>query len=219
MALTISVSKEELIHLVNNQLMFFNTEKLIDEYMDQALSKTEVCFSHCTNKYYSDSCGKAYFSPYQSAQYGQFLYFLSRSVFLSGESPLAEKIYLLNKMLHSVDWFYEVELPDIFFADHPIGSVLGRAKYSNRFSISQGCTVGNNHNIFPRFEENVTMRAQSTVIGNSHIGRNVEISAYAFIRDEDIPDNSIVFGQSPNLVIKEKSIEYMESELAFFKYE
>jgi serine O-acetyltransferase len=121
--------------------------------------------------------------------------------------------------MNSVDWFYEVNLPDVFFADHPLGCVLGRARYANRLCISQGCTVGNNHGIYPEFEENVMIHPLSIVCGSSHIGRNVEISTNTFIRDEIIPDNSIVFGQSPSLNIIRKSEGEMRARLTVFMYE
>ena len=47
------------------------------------------------------------------------------------KEDLASKAYCLNKALHAIDVFYEVELPEIFFLEHPLGTVLGRAKYSN----------------------------------------------------------------------------------------
>ena len=49
------------------------------------------------------------------------------------------------------------------------------------------------------------MTANSKVFGNSYIGNNVIIGVDACIKDEDIPDNSLVFGQSPSLIIKKRS--------------
>ena len=51
------------------------------------------------------------------------------------------KFYYLNKIMNSVEMFYEVELPSVFCCDHPLGSVMGRARYSDFFYFSQGCTV------------------------------------------------------------------------------
>lgn len=121
----------------------------------------------------------------------------------------ATYVYLLNKVLHSVDWFYEIELPINFCAEHPMSSVLGRAKYGNYFWIYQGVTVGGNRkgdNInYPVIGENVLLYANCTIIGNSHIGNNVIVSANSYIKDTDIPNNCLVFGQTPNLIIKEKT--------------
>lgn len=101
-----------------------------------------------------------------------------------------------------MDLYYEVIMPDIFFFDHPMGSVIGRGKFGNYFSFVQGCTVGNNNGIYPEFDDKVIMLSDSKVIGKCKIGKNVIIAANTYIKDTDIPDNSIVFGCSPNLTIK-----------------
>jgi serine O-acetyltransferase len=93
-------------------------------------------------------------------------------------------------------------MPDVFFLDHPVGSVLGRATYGLNFSFSQNCTVGNNKGIFPTIGKNVQMLSGSKILGRCKIGDNVIVSANTYIKDTDIPANSLVFGSSPNLVIK-----------------
>ena len=125
----------------------------------------------------------------------------------SGNSLLADKIYYLNKIMNAVDLFYAIELPDVWSAEHPLGSVMGRAKYSNGFFFYQGCTVGgtkdkNGAIYYPTIEKNVSMFANSCILGRCHIGENVKIGAGCIVKNQDIPDNSIVFGQSPNLIIK-----------------
>ena len=55
------------------------------------------------------------------------------------------------------------------------------------------------------------MYSNSTIIGETTIGNYVIISSGTYIKNENIPDNCIVFGQSPNLVIKERSVEEMKS--------
>jgi serine O-acetyltransferase len=92
-------------------------------------------------------------------------------------------------------------MPRIFFLDHPIGSVIGRANYGNRFSFTQNCTVGNNKGIYPTIGENVSMMSGSKILGNCLIGNDVIISANAYVKDSDIPSCSLVFAASPNLVI------------------
>ena len=99
---------------------------------------------------------------------------------------MSDKLYALNKAMASVDLFYQVELPDIFTFDHPLGSVMGRASYSDYFTFSQGCTVGNNRGIYPRFGQSVFMLSDSKVIGDCEIGSNVIIGANAYVKDVDI---------------------------------
>ncbi len=143
----------------------------------------------------------SYFNPFHSAQYTIFLYYYS-NIMGKSNSLLADKLYYLNKVLNSCDLFHQVELPDIFFTDHPVGSVMGRAKYSDFFSFAQNCTVGNNNGIYPVIGKNVRMCANSMILGNCHIGDNVILGANTCIKDENIPENALVFGSSPNLIIK-----------------
>ena len=137
-----------------------------------------------------------------------FLYYLSHDIYKNADAgQLCDKIYYLNKMFHSVDLFYAIDLPEHFGAEHPLGSVLGRAKYSNGFFFYQGCTVGGTKGKegilhYPVIEENVRMYANSSILGKCNVGKNVQIGAGALVKNQDVPDDSIVFGQSPNLIIK-----------------
>ena len=184
-------------------------EKFIiySSYFDDALARSEYSFNLNPNKYYQKLTiggGKmAYFNPFQSAQYTIFLYYLSNCL-SEPESRLADKVYYLNKMLNGCDLYHQVELPKFFRLDHPVGSVMGRAVYGEGFMFAQNCTVGNNKGIYPIIGENVRMCAYSSILGNCKIGNNVILGAHAAVKDTDIPDNSIVFGQSPNLILKKQ---------------
>lgn len=50
------------------------------------------------------------------------------------------------------------------------------------------------------------MYSNSKIIGNSIIGDHVRVGANAYIKNEIILENSIVFGQSPNLIIKKRKV-------------
>ena len=138
-----------------------------------------------------------------------FLYYLSNETYKRNVCPgLCDKIYYLNKIMHSVDLFYAIELPTKFGAEHPLSSVMGRAKYSDGFFFYQGCTVGGTKDkegnlYYPVIEENCHMYSNSSILGKCHIGKNVNIGAGALVKNQDVPDNSTVFGQSPNLIIKQ----------------
>lgn len=197
---------------VNNNFKLLPEEKAaIEECFDSALDASEFTFVHVANKYYSRSSGEkkeAYFNPYHSVQWMVFLYFLSHIIYVKGTTTMVcDKIYYLNKLLNGVDLFYAIKLPSIWCAEHPLGSIMGRAQYSNQFFFFQGCTVGGTgeigQEVYPVIEENVCMYAHSSILGNCHIGKNVMIGAGALIKDQDVPDNSLVFGQSPNLIFKE----------------
>lgn len=171
--------------------------------VDVALKRCGYCFSHVTNKYYRKD-GEVYFNPFHSGQYSIFLYFLSNSIFVDGKATdrtLADRVYYLNKALNGLDLFYEVAMPGIFFLDHPVGSVIGRATFGDYFFFSQNCTVGNNKGIFPQLGKNVRMMSGAKIIGNSRIGDNVIVSANTYVKDCDVSSDSMVFGSSPKLVI------------------
>lgn len=204
----ISPSLNMLEKLIKHQLnSFFIIDKkeseIISSVLSESLSITNNCFYFSKNKYYSKD-GEVFFSIYHSGQYCIFLYFISRQVFIDypEERGLADKLYLLNKALNGLDLYYEVVMPKVFNLDHPVGSVMGRASYGENFSFSQQCTVGNNQGIFPVIGDNVQMLSGSKILGKCNIGNNVTISANSYIKDEDIPSDSLVFGSSPSLIIK-----------------
>jgi serine O-acetyltransferase len=203
----IEFGQEYLLKLILKQLdnNFFVEKKEIESIssiLNQVLERVENCFKATSNKYYCKD-GGVYFNPYHSGQYTIFLYFLSNSIFTeTGNSILADKIYFLNKIFNSCDLFYEVELPEKFELDHPIGAVMGRANYGNHFNFSHGCTVGGNNDLYPTIGENVSMMSDSKIVGKSIIGNNVIIAANSYVKDQDVPDNVIVFGSSPNLIFK-----------------
>lgn len=216
-------SKIFVINMLVKQLTSFyelTTEEqdVLNEYYDIVLSKLDYNFSHNDNKYYRKECGEnyeAYFDALHSCQWLMFLYTMANKLYHDRETVylkqnesdirvLCDKIYGLSKIMSGADIYYEVDLPCVWKCDHPVGSVIGRAQYGVNFEFSQGCTVGNNHDIYPIFGDNVTMFSNSKVLGACNVGNNVLISANTYILDEDIPQNCVVFGQSPNLIIKKR---------------
>jgi len=204
----ILIGKESLFQLVKHQvvnLFMANPNELIEikKVFPVVLKRTSHCFSASTNKYYRDK-NRLVFNPYHSGQYTIFLYFLSNQLWKTNPhaKQIADKIYYLNKTLNGLDIYYEVEMPSIFFLDHPVGSVLGRAKYGDGFSFSQNCTVGNNHGIYPEIGKNVVLHSGAKILGSCKIGNDVVVSANCYIKDQNVPDGCLVFGASPNLIFK-----------------
>lgn len=184
------------------------SEKIIKE----ATINTENCLRNMGNKYYVSPNflqeGESRVDLYNSVMNCIFLYWLSRNLFLNGNFRLADQVYYLNKILNSVELFYEVSLPDIWSCEHPLGSVMGRANYGDYFFFYQGCTVGGNVRrdgsiVYPKIGDHVKMYSNSKILGDSHIGDHTIISANCYIKDQDVPSRVIVFGQSPNLEFKE----------------
>lgn len=215
-----TIPKEDILKQLLRQLelhfMLRDEEKaIITERFAYVLQACEENFLQNENKYFRQTMGGAEcakFNPYHSVQYMIFLYYLSHDIFKNCQQPLlCDKIYYLNKILHSVDLFYAVELPKHFGAEHPLGSVMGRGNFSDGFFFYQGCTVGGTRDkegniYYPIIEENVRMYANSCILGRCHIGKNVNIGAGCIVKNQDVPANSTVFGQSPNLIIKHNII-------------
>jgi len=202
------LNNQQLLELLQKQLnnFFLISEKEIEVLKEIQLSvfnRMRYCFERIDNKYFTKN-NKPFFSPYHSGQYLIYLYFYANECHQKFKSDfsLKDKLYYLNKILHSCDIYYEVELPKVFFLEHPLGLVLGRAKYGNNFFAMQGCTVGGNRGVYPIIGENVKMYSNSKILGESTIGNNVLVGANCYIKDSNVPDNTTIFGQYPNLIIK-----------------
>ncbi len=223
--LEISVNKEGLLSILKKQINSFYSLSaqeymVLKDNLDSVLSRIEYNFSNINNKYYSinwNTGGVVTFNHLHSGQYITFLYYLSNSIYKkTNDIALCDKIYGIIRIIGCIDLFYVVDLPDIFFLDHPVGSVIGRGSFSNYFSFVQNCTIGQNKGIYPEIGEFVRMCPNSIILGKSKIGNNVILSTGTIIKDQDVPDNSIVFGQSPNLIIKTYTEETMKKYFDFY---
>ncbi len=215
---------EQVTQLVSTQVrnLFLcepREQELLTAAVPDALSVAFSCFRGIANKYYWDENGNPTFSPYHSGQYAIFLYHLARVVWKSHHHrQLADKVYYLNKTLNGLDLYYEVEMPACFFLEHPVGSVIGRAQLGNYLVVQQNCTIGGNRGAYPVFGDFVWLFASSCVIGESAIGNNVFIAAGTMVKDEDVPDNSLVFGRSPDLVIKQRAPSFFFEKSPFVEH-
>lgn len=210
----------ESVKLLERQLCNFFIDLnmgVIEKRIEEAWERCIKALSVSNNKYLNLARVKHSELLSHSGCWSIFLYYLSNS--LKSCPNEAGKIYYLNKILHSIDWFYEINLPVHFMVEHPLGSVLGRAEYGDYLFIYQGVTIGGNISLtstvditYPIIGEYVILLSNAKVLGNVHVGNNVIFSANSYVINEDIPDNSIVFGMSPNLTIKrepEKIKEYI----------
>ncbi len=82
-----------------------------------------------------------------------------------------------------MDIYHEVELPSTFFLEHPVGTVLGQAKYQDGFMVYQNCTVGGNKGYYPTLGKNFKMMSSSKILGNSIVGDNVTSAANTYVKD------------------------------------
>jgi serine O-acetyltransferase len=204
----ISLSREQLTAYVARQVSQSFPDKEVESddlrsHLSTALERTEFCFSRVRDKYFFDG-QETTFNHLHSDQYAIFLYYLGNTIWRNnGDPSLASKVYLLNKSLHALDAYYEVNLPDIFYLAHPLGTVLGRGTYSNYFVAYQRCTVGSNlPGEYPVFEEGVALFGGAMVIGPCHLAQNTWVAAGTLLMDARVAANQIAFGRHPNVQFK-----------------
>lgn len=160
-------------------------------------------FSRVRNKYYRCD-GAPTLRLGHNAQYSIFLYHLSRSQFAAGDRLAADKLYALLRMVSSFDLYYEVSLPRLWACDHPLGSVIGRARFAEAatFFFVQNCTIGNNNGIYPDILGNLHMLPNSNLLGATKVVGNVVLANGACAIDAGELRDCMVFGRSPGLTIK-----------------
>jgi len=181
-----------------------NIEELLPSMMT-AQARLEHCFSAINNKYFFDG-QSVVFDHLHGDQYATWLYLVSNQLYRDrGPTSWSKKIFLLNKMMHGCDLFYEVELPSIFLLVHPLGTVLGRGSYQDYLMVYQRCGVGSNHDVHPTLGRYVTMRPGSAVLGNCIVGDNTTIATESLVLDHTVLPNSIYFGNPRNYWTREKS--------------
>lgn len=128
-----------------------------------------------------------------------YLWFLGNTVWKeTGQEILPTRLFYLNKILHGLDLYFKVPMPNIFLLSHPVGTVIGNASFSDFLMVSQNCTIGAKTTVYPTFDQGVALNANVSVIGDCRIGRSVVFGAGASIIDRCVPANSLVLGQFPN---------------------
>lgn len=217
--LALDYRSEDLIKPVERLYGITEGERYVIECaLPNAWTRCMNCFAHVNNPRFHT--GGVY--TLHTVQYSMFVYFLMNEIYNDTSSVCEEdktavldKLFSVNTALAGVDIFYEQKLPDIFLMAHTAGIVMTPyAKIGNYFLFMQGCNVGyssaNGH--APVIGEGVIMYGNSKIIGNCHIGDHVMFGANTYIKDMDIPSNSLVFGQYPNIIIKEnREDQVMES--------
>ena len=121
-------------------------------------------------------------------------------------------MYYLNKSLHGFDCSYSTKLPDIFLIFHGVGTVLGKASYSDYFVSLQGCTIGSHRGAYPVLGKGVALAAGSSVIGACELGSGVSVSANTHVYNLDVNANKVVYYDyhAGNLVTKKSVNSYAQ---------
>lgn len=163
-----------------------------------ALQRCEYNFSHIRRKYYQDN-GATLFDHLNADHMASFLYLIANTVWREeGCTQIATRLSYLNKVMHGLDLFYSVAMPEVFLLVHPVGTVLGNASYGNFLVVYQNCTVGAVGRDYPAFGAGTILYSRSSVLGSCKVGDDVVFAANSAIVGLDIPDNSVVLGMYPN---------------------
>ena len=139
------------------------------------------------------------FNPYHHGQYTMFLLVLGNSIYNSNcLTEFPEIIDYVNYAVNNIFMTCKMKLPEIFYLDHPIGTVIGRAEIGKYFYCPQNCTIGANRGNgedldFPILGDHVIMCANSSLFGKTVIGNNVVIASNTSITNKNIPSNCLVF--------------------------
>lgn len=207
----LSLPTSDLKRYVATQLATFFPDGIVfdgadvDAALALALERMEFCFRHITKPGYNHE-GEVTFSHLHSDQYCKFLYWLANSLWHQSQNrPLCDKLTVLNRTLNSVFLSYKVKLPDIFYLEHAIGTVLGHANYANYMVVLQNVTVNTGD---LTFEPGVYLSAGASLIGSMTIGARSSIGPDTRVFNRDIPADSVVFSDDAGaLQIRERKKE------------
>lgn len=201
------VSKQ-LYHFFPDEYFEFNYT--YDKLFNEAICRTEYCYKYIKK---FNKNGKTYFNHLNSDQYTMFIWFLSNTIWKETNNYIiSNKLFYLNKILHGFSCMYDSDLPDIMYLYHCVGTVLGKAKYSNYFVAAHGCTVGANHGKYPIIGERVAMFPNSSIIGDCKVESNVSVGINATIFEKNIKRNTVIFVDNDGkTLLKQKQKSWTEN--------
>ncbi|OED36910.1 hypothetical protein AB834_02455 [PVC group bacterium (ex Bugula neritina AB1)] len=140
--------------------------------------------------------------------------------FFKAKVPLIPR--MMSERAHSltgIDIHPGATIGDYFFIDHGTGVVIGETcTIGNNVKIYQGVTLGamsfpkdsegaiiKGQKRHPSLENNVTIYAAATILGDVQIGENSVIGGNVWLTDS-VPKNTVVTISDPDLLIRTKSL-------------
>lgn len=171
--------------------------------------------SHIQNSYYSNE-GKGILRLEYLDHYVIICFRFANQLFYDGNLKLADSVYYSMRIRGNIDLFYRANIGEYFMPTHALGTVMdSHSTYGKLFKIYNGVHIGPYSIVgkepsrweHPKFGDFVTVLSHSKIFGNTKIGNNVIISSNSIIINEEIPDNCIVSGKSPDLYFLPLKIE------------
>lgn len=227
MSMRLSLPRDELRDYVAKQMEYFYPDKYVmrsedtNQAFDLALERAEYSFSRTGIRGYSDGHGAAFFSHLHSDQYAQFLYYFANSLWgLSENRPICDKLIGLNKALNGFFFSYKCRLPKIFAFNHPVGSIIGNAAYSDFLVICQNVTINTgveqSPDPLPKLGKGLFLGAGAKIIGVEPIGDRVSIGVDAVVYNQAIPDDKVVIrASSGEIVVRDREELHCRAQQVF----
>jgi serine O-acetyltransferase len=164
----------------------------------RALERVEYSFSRIRRRYYRET-ETVRFDHLNGDHMAALLYFYGNTIWREdGDVEFPTRLFYVNKILHGLDLFYSVPMPDVFLLVHPVGTVLGKATYGDYLVVYQNCTVGADTDVYPTFGEGTILYSRSSVLGDCRCGDNVVFAANSLVVNLHVPSDTVVVGQYPN---------------------
>lgn len=171
----------------------YRSSAIKKEYIDFAFEKTLLDIQYHFPGLSENEIKQRILS--NSNELAVFLYRLGEILHNHGEEDLKPQIHWLLKELCNCEIYFNNSIGPGFYVVHGEGSVIGsRNKIGKGFIIHQGCTIGHKKNgggAGNTIGDNVTLYANSSIIGELHIGNNVVIGGHIMVT-KDIPDSTVV---------------------------
>jgi serine O-acetyltransferase len=151
------------------------------------------------------------FNHLNSLQHATLLYLLGNEQWRRhGPGMAADRLFCLNRALNSIDLFYAVDLPTVFFISHGLGSVLGNAVYGDRLVVFQNVTVGRVGNDRPTLGADVVLYPGAVVTGRSVVGDRSVVSAGTVVHGVEVPPDSVVTAEVGSLVVRPRQRQFAD---------
>lgn len=171
----------------------YKPKKIEKKYIDAALAKSILDVKYHNQNLSDDAVVEKIMS--NNNELAVFLYRLGNILHQQNEEELKPQIHWLMKELCGCEIYFNNEIDEGFCVVHGEGTVIGsRNKIGKGFKIHQGCTIGHKKNgsgFGNIIGNDVTLYANSSIIGELVIGDNVIIGAHMLITT-NLPKDVVV---------------------------
>lgn len=135
--------------------------------------------------------------PYKLHVYWRFLYLMTNHKYFRGTfyHRIGKLKHLCSFLAPCAHDFVLGSMPigPGFNAAHSFSTVVNAKSVGKNCTVFQDVTIGFSKDGCPTIGDNVTIYANSVVVGSIKIGNNVTIAACTFV-NKDVPDNCLAIG-------------------------